>query len=126
VQRLYSSFPTGSTGISLVVLRCVVAITVFAHVTGCWITGAALAVKGMVLLVGLCLCLGFLTPYGSALSSVLEVALLISGSAAGRFQFGMAALTAVALVGLGPGAYSVDARLFGRRVITIPAGRDPH
>jgi len=27
----------------------------------------------------------------------------------------------LALIGLGPGAYSLDARLFGRREIVIPA-----
>jgi len=70
------------------------------------------------------LCLGLLTPYCAAVSCVLEVALLISTRDPSRFQLGMAALTAAAAVGLGPGAYSVDSRLFGRKVIEIPAGRD--
>lgn len=85
--------------------------------------GSELGVRGLALLVGLCLGLGLLTPYCAVLSSLLEAALLVSGSGSGQFQAGMAALTAIALVGLGPGAYSVDGRLFGRRVITIPAGR---
>lgn len=77
----------------------------------------------MALLLGLCLCLGLLTPYCAALSALLELVLLITGSGPGKFHCGMAALTATALIGLGPGAYSIDGRLFGRRVITIPAGR---
>jgi hypothetical protein len=36
--------------------------------------------------------------------------------------FNLAAISA-ALVLLGPGAFSLDARLFGRREITIPEGR---
>jgi hypothetical protein len=32
----------------------------------------------------------------------------------------MATLSALALVMLGPGAYSIDARRFGRRVVVLP------
>jgi len=40
------------------------------------------------------------------------------------FQFGMAGLTAASMVALGPGAYSLDARFFGRKLIKIPPGRN--
>jgi len=33
---------------------------------------------------------------------------------------------AAALALIGPGAYSVDARLFGRRVVHLPAGNSRH
>src|SRR5262249_29862404 len=105
-------------------LRCVVGVTVCVHAGVGWPMGSAVGVKGIAVLVGLCLCLGLLTPYCAAVACVLEVALLISTRDPGRFQFWVAALTAAATVGLGPGAYSVDGRLFGRKVIEIPAGRD--
>ena len=117
-------FPAGSAGISLVLLRCVVGVTAAVHASVGWPMGSAFVVKGTAVLVGLCLCLGLLTPYCAAVSCVLEVALLFSTRDPIRFQLGMAALTAAATVGLGPGAYSMDSRLFGRKVIEIPAGRN--
>ena len=73
--------------------------------------------------------MGFLTPAASAAAtvgylmtglssfSVTEANNHISTLAA----FNLAAISA-ALVLLGPGAFSVDARLFGRREIIIPEG----
>src|SRR5262245_8831812 len=116
-------FPTGTAGISLVVLRCVVASTVFVDATAFWPMGAFLMVRCAAALVALCLCLGVLTPYCAGASCVLELALLVTAGGPGRFQFGMSAFTAAATAGLGPGAYSIDARLFGRQVFTIPPGR---
>src|SRR5215475_3649622 len=108
-------FPTGSAGLSLVVLRCVVAATMFVHATACWSMGAGVVVTGIAALIGLCLCLGAMTPYCAGVSCVLELVLLITPGGPGRFEFGMSALTAAATAGLGPGAYSIDARLFGDR-----------
>ena len=116
-------FPTGGAGLSLVVLRVVVAATVFVHTTAFWPMGAGFIVSGIAALVGLCLGLGVATPYCAAVSCVLELTLLVTAGGPGRFQFGMSALTAAATAGLGPGAYSIDARLFGRKVFTIPPGR---
>jgi len=116
-------FPSGSAGLSLVVLRCVVAATVVVHATAFGPAGAGLIVRGIAALLGLCLCLGVVTPYCAAVSCVLELALLLTAGGPGRFQFGLSALTAAATAGLGPGAYSIDARLFGRKVFTIPPGR---
>lgn len=67
--------------------------------------------------------LGFLTPYCAAASCLLELVLLAT-TGSNRFQLGMSALTAAATMVLGPGAYSIDARLFGRKLIKIPPGRN--
>ena len=116
-------FPTGSAGIALVVLRCVVAVTVLVNATICWPTGFSLIVGAIAALVGLFLLLGFLTPYCAATSCVLELALLVSTDVPSKLQLGLSALTAATTVVLGPGAYSIDARLFGRQLIKIPPGR---
>jgi uncharacterized membrane protein YphA (DoxX/SURF4 family) len=86
-----------------------------------WFTGL-LALVGAALLLA-----GFLTP--------LAAAVLAAGAAGAGFPFLPACTTAifdsktsfifgftmlVAVIGLGPGAFSVDARIFGRREIIIP------
>jgi hypothetical protein len=113
-------FPTGGAGVALLVLRCVVAATVFDSAIVCAPVGAESILDGAAVLVGLCLGLGVVTPYCAAISCLLEVGLLITTGCPSRFQLTTSALTAGATAGLGPGAYSVDARLFGRRVFKIP------
>ncbi len=69
--------------------------------------------------------LGLLTPIVSITTGVFEIAsLFTSGHADGRFIV-LSCLNAVAITFLGPGAYSLDARLFGRREIVLPSGGRP-
>ena len=117
-------FPTGWAGIALVILRSVVAITVFVDVNRLWVSDFAPIIGGVVALMGLCLLLGLLTPYCAAISFFLELALIVMTNRSDSFHLGMAALTAGAAAILGPGAYSLDARIFGRRLITIPPGKN--
>jgi uncharacterized membrane protein YphA (DoxX/SURF4 family) len=72
---------------------------------------------------GLCLLLGFLTPYCAAVSCLAEGVLCTFSGLTNGFHLGMSALTAAAVAVLGPGAYSLDARIFGRKRITIPPRR---
>jgi len=66
------------------------------------------------------LCLGFLTPVMSVVACAFEMtALLLAGKADGRF-IALSSLNAIVIALLGPGAYSVDARLFGRREVVFP------
>src|SRR5215813_6082244 len=113
-------FPTGMAGVGLLVLRSVVAVTLIADTSRRAFLSSVSTVDIFVALVGLCLCLGFLTPYCAALSCLLELTLLITSGTSNHLQLGMSALTASAQAALGPGAYSVDARLFGRQLIKIP------
>ena len=87
----------------------------------------------LAVVVGLMVLIGFLTPVAGAAATigyvVTGISMLLTGEAARHVQ----SLTAVdlavmsfALVLLGPGAFSLDARLFGRREIIIPEGRRPH
>jgi len=63
---------------------------------------------------------GALTPWIAVMSAVLTVVDVISiGSPCAPVAF-LTVINAVALALLGPGAYSIDARLFGRRVVELP------
>jgi hypothetical protein len=73
---------------------------------------------------------GFLTPVTSAAATVGYLVTGVSPSLMTQATNNISALTAFnlaaisgALVLLGPGAFSLDARLFGRREIIIPDGR---
>jgi len=76
---------------------------------------------------GVMLLMGFLTPPVSLLLAVTDIGLALYWYAAAAPRSFGAKLTifflpvvAAALAMLGPGAYSLDARLFGRREIIIP------
>lgn len=86
----------------------------------------------LAVIVGLALLIGFLTPFASATATIGYLAMGVSRLLTTDAQTRSYAFTALslavisaALILLGPGAVSLDARLFGRREIIIPEGRRP-
>lgn len=86
-----------------------------------WIVGA------VAMLSALCLVLGLFTPVVSLLVAVGVVGARLCGLLASATNFFFEnlivthiAVTSFALLLLGPGAFSMDARFFGRREIIIP------
>ncbi|HEX3746911.1 MAG TPA: hypothetical protein VHW09_23395 [Bryobacteraceae bacterium] len=115
--RLFSMFPEGRPGVALLILRVSVAASIVEKTPDCISISALVCIAFGTLAVFLCL--GFLTPLASWLTCAAEVACLVFGChAEARFTV-LSSLTAVALSLLGPGAFSVDARLFGRREIVF-------
>ena len=110
-------FPAGLPGIALLLLRVGVSATVLA--TG-WNSQVPVLVLLLLVLHCLFLCLGIFTPLLAAIGCAFE---LVSGvfmnhqSIVALFS---SSLDAAALAMLGPGAYSLDARRFGHRVIHFP------
>jgi hypothetical protein len=69
------------------------------------------------------LALGLLTPLIALLAGIVEVALLVTGASSVVVAVLLGPLDAAVLLLLGPGAYSLDARLFGRRVVVLQPTR---
>ena len=135
LQNLFSSFPEGWPGIGLIFLRLTVAVNAIvcaidalvgpnSHAISAWGVGS------LALVVGAAIVVGFLTPVAGAAATVGYLMTGISPSLMTEANkhistltaFSLAAISA-ALVLLGPGAFSLDARLFGRRKIIIPESR---
>lgn len=81
---------------------------------GTWLIG------GLATIAGACLGAGFLTPVMGALIS-LGAAVTALLSPESRLADGLVAVVSAAITLTGPGAFSIDARLFGLRKITIPS-----
>lgn len=131
MQRLFSSFPAGAPGVGLLLLRVAVGAALAIQGGAClasrdqkaWIWLAGL----LVLAAGASLLIGFLTPIAGVLAVLDGVSLALSwlpppmsddfGGAPAAVFF---AVMAAAIALLGPGAFSLDARLFGRREVVIP------
>jgi hypothetical protein len=117
MQRLFSMFPGGMAGLGLIILRvCAVSslLTIafdrgplaFANWTG---VGVGL----LSLLMGV----GALTPAACAVGALVETSYLVLRHGTDRRYIVFALLVIAALGLLGPGAFSIDARLFGRRLL---------
>jgi uncharacterized membrane protein YphA (DoxX/SURF4 family) len=131
LQLLFSAFPGGITGVSLLVLRAVLGVALLVeggfyirepHASvAAWCLGISAIASGGMLVVG------FLTPFAGMLVGVGTVAIVLSllpACTPNVFDSKPAVIFALtmllAVVGAGPGRYSVDARMFGRREIIIP------
>jgi uncharacterized membrane protein YphA (DoxX/SURF4 family) len=120
--------------VGLLLLRAALAVALLVHGAKCLgdhhSTLGASAVGVMVALSGGLLLLGLMTPLAGLLAAVGTGALSVSWLPSPHpnvFDVGLTALlvvlVAVATALLGPGAFSLDAVLFGRREITIPQKR---
>jgi uncharacterized membrane protein YphA (DoxX/SURF4 family) len=118
-------FPQGGPGVALLLLRISVAIVLVFHASRSYpLFGNHWLLWGVALLVGAMLTIGFMTPYLSAIACVAAVAALFGTSADSLYGHVSSIVDSAALALLGPGAYSIDAKLFGRRVLVVPSRRD--
>ena len=124
MQRLFSIFPDGAAGVALFVLRLCAAgsllMSVSAHgqlISSNWIV---LGLVSILILLGI----GALTPIACVVAGLSEILCVFYTAGAERLCTTLAVLVVLSLALLGPGAYSVDAKMFGRR--RIVRGRSPY
>jgi len=133
LQRLFSTFPAGWPGAGLLVLRLAAGGAAVAAGVVCLGSDAGMALVRVVLGVvlaasGASLLAGFLTPFAATLVGSCAGALALSLIPAPSTTFAdpaagaLVVLVAVAIALVGPGAYSLDSYLFGRREIVIAPG----
>ena len=112
-------FPPGCPGIGLLLLRSSAAIALLVGNSGhpqdlpVWIKSAAI-------ILAITLFAGYLTPIAAAIGLPPHglIWLTLGGGSAAIVI--IVSLDIIALALLGPGAYSVGASLFGRRVVVVP------
>jgi putative oxidoreductase len=121
LQRLFSTFAHGLPGIGLLLLRMLAGIALIhygivdlreAHQFASMAPQIIAAGAGVLLLVGLW------TPVAGALVAIAEVWIAFSRAGDPWIPIILATLGAT-LAMVGPGAWSIDARLFGRKHIDI-------
>jgi len=117
-----SSFPRGSAGIGLLLLRVGVSLQLLMVSGCCNVTPWWLAMLELLLVMALVA--GLLTPVAALLSAAWQVICLGYTGWPQTAMLMIATVTAIALVLMGAGAYSVDARLFGRRRLVVPSDSD--
>ena len=113
-------FPGGWPGAGLLLLRLAAAIPLFLE-DGSGIWGAphdGLYARFISIGVGSLLLAGLWTPVAGGLQAIIEAWIIFGRGGTPSMHLLLAAL-GVSLVMLGPGAWSVDARLFGRKRIDI-------
>jgi len=123
VQRLFSMFPQGGPGLALLLLRISVA-AIFVSNAAIHVGARSIVLPGAVeslsFLIAVCLILGFLTPILATIACAAAALSSLFGPHSHALIASAMALDAAALALLGPGAYSLDARLYGRRATVVP------
>jgi len=140
VDRLYSRFPPGSVGLALLLLRLVDALGLIregirvitpagnsSEPANVMLLGLLLVVSAMMLMLGLRTSLAggaaAMCTAGAALYANYHLRQFGSEIDAWLFLFALVFFLSSALALLGPGGYSLDARLSGWRVIKLPSGQ---
>jgi putative oxidoreductase len=130
VRRLFSTFAYGAPGVGLLLLRLAVGIVLVDRgVTALlnWPPLASVLFYSSLAFLGVLLLVGLWTPIAAGLVALSALWEALSQSASWRHCV-VVGITTVALTLLGPGAWSIDAWLYGWRRIRISdrrRDRDP-
>jgi len=133
LQRLFSTFPNGWPGVGLILLRACLGAALLYFGSARLANASILTVcfQGLVATAGgVFLLAGLWTPLAGSLAALDEIWIAASAQSPSPQETWIhifLAILAASVAMLGPGAWSIDARLFGRRRIDIDRswGRKP-
>ena len=118
MQRLYSTFPNSWPGLGLLILRFATGLSLaaVAHVAGDLADTVSLLARCAVDSVAVLIWIGLWTPLAAVAGAAIQIILPAFGH---HFNLSLVvfAATGLSLAMLGPGAWSFDARLYGRKRI---------
>jgi uncharacterized membrane protein YphA (DoxX/SURF4 family) len=116
MQRLFSTFPNSWPGLGLFMLRFAAGLSLAAVAQDDFAVTAGLLVRCAVDGVAVLIWIGLWTPLAALAAAAIEVIAIKLGH---QFNLSLMAFAAVglSLAMLGPGAWSCDARLYGRKRI---------
>ena len=136
-MRLFHTFPGGRTGVGIFLLRSATGLVIITQAGTDLISRPGLrswndVFLSITLLTGIMLIIGLLTPLAAALAGLDATGVLFSivpsGGApdlfASKLSCLLVAASAAALILLGPGAFSIDVRLFGWHEVILPPRPD--
>jgi uncharacterized membrane protein YphA (DoxX/SURF4 family) len=125
MRRLFTTFAPGAPGIGLLLLRAACASILISYATSMpWNTLAVPELLLRITSTGLALLLlaGLWTPVAATLAAADSFLIALSHPVYARYWL-IAVVVCAALALLGPGAWSIDARLFGWKRIEIEPQR---
>jgi len=110
-------FPAGAAGWGLLILRlCAAGMLVRNSVVDATVPIPTWLIAPIIVLV-IALCLGAFTPVSCCVSVMTQIFLVLRARESDPYHIAFTFCVTTALFFLGPGAFSVDSRLFGRRLI---------
>ena len=109
-------FPAGAAGWGLLLLRLCAAGLLVRRAADATVSIHIWETAVLVILVG-AFCLGAFTPITCSVSALMQAVMVVLAHEADPFQFVFSFCVTAALFLVGPGAFSIDSRLFGRRLI---------
>jgi uncharacterized membrane protein YphA (DoxX/SURF4 family) len=128
VRRLFSTFAHGAPGVGLLLLRLAAGVLLIDRAVSILVTAppfASAALESLLILLGVLLLVGLWTPVAGGVVALVAMGEALSHSASWQ-QCVLIGIVGVALTLLGPGAWSVDARLYGWRQIKISDSHRDH
>lgn len=113
-------FRSGRTGVALLIMRLCLVGTLSLHAYRFGPIVSLFWSAPILVLTATALGLGAMTAIACVLYCAAEIGFMLSATGFDATILILSIPVATALALLGPGAYSLDARIFGRRVIVLP------